>query len=192
MKHIKQQITESIAVKRRMLQDRKLLEQLVGLADAATAVLRKGGRILIAGNGGSAADAQHIAGELVGRFMRERDPWPVLALSTDTSVMTSLGNDYGFREIFARQVRAHGRAGDLFLGISTSGNSPNIVAALRAARRGRLITAGLTGGSGGRMDALCDHLLRAPAQETPRIQEAHILIIHILCGLIEDALTGKS
>jgi D-sedoheptulose 7-phosphate isomerase len=153
--------------------------------------LRGGHKILIAGNGGSAADAQHIAGELVGRFNFDREPLPAVALTTDGSTLTAIGNDYGFDQTFARQVEALGRAGDVLLCISTSGRSRNILAALRAARKGGLATIGLTGGSSGDVDALCDHLIRVPSNRTPFIQQVHITIAHIICALTEEAIFGK-
>lgn len=187
---IERQIRDSIAVKQAVLRNPRLMAQLAAVAARAVAVYRQGGQILLAGNGGSAADAQHIAGELVCRFNFDRPGLPAIALSTDPSVVTSISNDYGYAQIFARQVQALGRKGDMFIGISTSGASPNVLQALRAARKRGLICVGLTGQSGGRMAALCDYCLRAPSRETPRIQEVHGLLAHILCGLIEDALFG--
>ncbi len=154
--------------------------------------MRDGGTLYVMGNGGSAADAQHIAGELVGRFLEEREPIACMALTTDASVMTALLNDYGPEEVFARQVRAHAGAGDVVLGISTSGNSPNILRALEAAAELGALTAGLSGGDGGRMAALCDHCICVPHRHTPRIQEAHQTIIHILCEWIERELKSLS
>lgn len=182
------QIAASIALKRRLLDRPRILTRLAEMAAAATAVFRGGGRLLLAGNGGSAADAQHIAGELVGRFMRERAALPALALSTDTSILTALGNDYAFNIVFARQVAAHGRRGDMLLGISTSGNSANVVEALKTARAMGLITAGLTGRGGGRMAPLCDYCISIPSRDTPRVQESMLLLEHVFCGLIEDAM----
>jgi D-sedoheptulose 7-phosphate isomerase len=147
--------------------------------------LRAGGKLLIAGNGGSAADAQHLAAEFVSRFYFDRPGLAAIALTTDTSALTAIGNDYGFERLFSRQVDALGRAGDVFIGISTSGNSPNVLAALAECRTKRLITVGLTGHSGGKMAALCDHCLRMPSTETPKIQEGHIIVGHIICALVE-------
>jgi D-sedoheptulose 7-phosphate isomerase len=147
--------------------------------------LRAGGKLLIAGNGGSAADAQHLAAEFVSRFYFDRPGLAAIALTTDTSALTAIGNDYGFERLFSRQVDALGRAGDVFIGISTSGNSPNVLAALAECRTKRLITVGLTGRSGGKMAALCDHCLRMPSTETPKIQEGHIIVGHIICALVE-------
>lgn len=158
-------------------------------ADLIASSLGTGGQLLVCGNGGSAADAQHLAAELVGRFLVERQPWPALALSTNTSVVTAIGNDYGFDEVFARQVRAHGHRGDVLLAISTSGSSSNILAAIAAAHERGMSVIGLSGGAGGAMAEHCDVCLTVASSSTPRIQEAHILIAHILCGLVEDALS---
>jgi D-sedoheptulose 7-phosphate isomerase len=165
------------------------------IADVArvfVAALNSDKTLLFAGNGGSAADAQHIAGELVSRFLFDRPGLPAIALSTDTSILTSIGNDYGYDYVFARQVEALGRPGDIFVGISTSGNSPNILAALEAAGKKGLTTVGLTGGKGGKMVGLCDHVLCAPASSTPRIQECHLATYHLLCALVEEAIFGNS
>ena len=155
------------------------------MATACIAALRVGRKILFAGNGGSAADAQHLAGELVSRFNYDRPGLAAFALTTDTSVLTAIGNDYGYERLFARQVEAVGNPGDVFIGISTSGRSPNILKALQAARAKGLVTVGLTGRSGGAMREWCDHCLSSPSDATPRIQEGHIAIGHTLCWLIE-------
>lgn len=147
--------------------------------------------VLFAGNGGSAADAQHLAAELVGRFEREREAWPALALHTNTSVVTAVGNDYGFDTIFSRQVRAHGRAGGVLVVLSTSGQSSNIVTAIEAARERGMTVVALTGRDGGPIAAASDVALNVPVQSTPRIQEAHILIGHVICGLVEERLCAK-
>jgi D-sedoheptulose 7-phosphate isomerase len=168
------------------------LHRTIGrIAQAAEQALRDGGKILIAGNGGSAADAQHIAGEFLSRFMFDRNPLPAIALTTDSSVLTAIGNDYGFEQVFERQVRGLGRRGDLFLAISTSGRSPNIVAGLRAAREAGLVTVGFTGEAGGPMTDLCDICLCAPSASTPLIQQIHIVAAHAICGLVEQALFGR-
>ncbi len=171
-----------------MQDDAALLGALQGAAESCIAALRAGGKVLLAGNGGSAADAQHIAGELVSRFMFDRPGLPGIALTTDTSILTAIGNDYGYERLFSRQVQALGRRGDVFIAYSTSGSSPNIVAALKTAREMGLVTVGFTGNRGGTMNALCEHLLAVPSPETPRIQEGHLVMGHILCGLIESAL----
>ena len=154
--------------------------------------LRRGGKILIAGNGGSAAQAQHMAAELMGRFAFDRQSLPAIALTTDTSVITAIGNDYGFEHIFSRQVQAHGNKGDVFIGFSTSGTSPNILTAFKEARACGLVCIGLTGNRGGPMRELCDYLLEVPSGETPRIQEGHLVLSHRLCELVESALFAPS
>lgn len=155
------------------------------LAEACCASLRAGHKILFAGNGGSAADAQHWAGELVSRFNYDRPGLAAIALTTDTSVLTAIGNDYGYERTFSRQVEALGNAGDVFIGITTSGKSPNILAALDAARAKGLVSAAFTGRSGGVLGRRADHLIRVPADLTPRIQECHEVLGHLLCGYIE-------
>jgi D-sedoheptulose 7-phosphate isomerase len=147
--------------------------------------MQSGNKLLFAGNGGSAADAQHIAGEFVSRFQYDRPGLPAFALTTDTSVLTAIGNDYGYEKLFARQIQAVGKPGDVFFGISTSGRSPNVIAALVEARQLKLITVGLTGRGGFAGNSLCDYEIRAPSDQTPRIQECHIAIAHALCGFVE-------
>jgi D-sedoheptulose 7-phosphate isomerase len=147
-------------------------------------------KILIAGNGGSAADAQHFAGELVSRFYFDRPALAAIALSTDTSILTAIGNDYGFEDVFARQIQALGQKGDVFIAISTSGNSSNILKAIEQAKLKGLTVIGLTGRTGGKMKAMCDICLCAPSDSTPRIQECHLLIEHSLCACIEEKLFG--
>ena len=149
--------------------------------------LKSGHKILVFGNGGSAADAQHIAAEITGRFSRERRGYPAIALTTDTSVLTSVGNDYGFERVYSRQVQALARRGDMVIAISTSGNSPNILEGIRSARAAGASVLGLTGVGGGAMAKLCDILFAVPSKSTPRIQEAHITIGHILCEAIDEA-----
>lgn len=167
---------------------RALFPQIEEAADRVTDCLAKGGTILLCGNGGSAADAQHIAGEFVGRFYKERRPLPALALHTNTTVMTAIGNDYSFDTVYRRQVRAHGRPADLLIGITTSGNSPNILHAAEAARESEMTVIGLTGETGGKLRALCDLCLCVPSSDTPRIQEMHILIGHLICQISEARL----
>lgn len=150
--------------------------------------LRAGGKVMFCGNGGSAADAQHLAAELMGRFLADRAPMASVALTVDSSALTAIGNDYGFDQVFARQIRGLGRAGDVLVGISTSGNSANVVAAFEAARELGVHTVALTGGGGGKMATLADLLINAPSLSTPRIQELHIAIGHTICELVEDAL----
>ena len=152
--------------------------------------LRDGHKVLICGNGGSAADAQHIAGEFVGRFLKERRALPAIALTTDTSILTAIGNDYAFDVIFSRQVEALGAPGDVLIGITTSGNSPDVLRAVEAARRVGLRTIGLTGQSGGKLAPLADVCIRVPTTATPRVQEGHIAIAHVICELVDDAVVG--
>ena len=162
-----------------------LLPQIAAVADLMRDCLNRGNKLLFMGNGGSAADSQHIAAEIVGRYKRERRGLPAIALTTDTSILTSVGNDYGFDFIFSRQVEALCVPGDVVFGISTSGNSANVVRAIEAAKQIGAITVAMSGGSGGKLAALCDHNLVMPSNETPRIQEAHIFIGHMLCELAE-------
>ena len=170
-------------------EDPKLLATIHGIAEVVTAAFRAGNKLLIAGNGGSAADAQHIAGEFLSRLNFDRNPLPAIALTTDSSVVTAIGNDYGFERTFERQVRGLGRPGDIFIAISTSGRSPNIIAGLKAAREAGLITIGLTGNlATGAMQPLCHHWLAAPSGETPLIQQIHIVAAHAVCGLVERSL----
>jgi D-sedoheptulose 7-phosphate isomerase len=175
----------------RAAEDPQLRAVIHAIADAITDVFRAGGKLLIAGNGGSAADAQHIAGEFLSRLNFDRNPLPAVALTTDSSVLTAIGNDYGFDRTFERQVRGLGRKGDAFIAISTSGRSPNIIAALKAAREASLITVGFTGiAADGAMQPFCDHCLAAPSAETPIIQQIHIVAAHAVCGLVERNLFG--
>lgn len=153
--------------------------------------LAAGGKLLIAGNGGSAADAQHIAAELTGRFLRERKPLPALALHANSSALTAIGNDYGYEHVFARELAAHARPGDVFLGISTSGSSKNILRAIEEARQRRVAVIGMTGESGGAMRTACDLCLCVPSQSTARIQEMHITIGHAICELLEEGMTQE-
>lgn len=161
---------------------------LAAMTVAVVTSMRKGGKLLLAGNGGSAGDAQHIAGEFTGRMLYNRDPLPAVALHADTSALTAIANDYGFEHVFERQVAALGREGDVILGLSTSGNSPNVVRALSMARTRGLVTLGFTGAAGGGMAEHTDLLLRAPSNLTPVIQQIHIVAAHILCALVERAM----
>jgi len=169
----------------------RLIEDCVGVvvraAHAIQKALQRGGKILLFGNGGSAADAQHIAAELVGRFARERDPLPAIALTTNASILTAVGNDYGFEQVFARQIRALGRRADVAVAISTTGRSPNVVAGVQSARKLGLTTIALTGGDGNRLAHMVDIALVVPSTNTARIQECHVTLGHILCE-ITDAL----
>lgn len=171
--------------------DPALLKAVNDIAAAATAALRSGGKILIAGNGGSAADAQHIAAEIVGRYKKERAGWPAIALTTDTSALTAISNDYGFEQVFARQVQALGRRGDVFIGMTTSGTSANILAALKTARAQGLVTVGFTGAKGTSLATHCDHVLVAPTDDTPVVQQIHLTAGHAICDAVEQALADK-
>jgi D-sedoheptulose 7-phosphate isomerase len=175
-------IAEHLAVVRQMKDQLGVLE---AIAQAMTATLRSGCKIFWCGNGGSAADSQHLAAEIVGRFRRKRRGLPSVALTTDTSILTAVANDYGYEAVFSRQVEALGVKGDLLVGISTSGDSPNVVAALQIARSMGLCTIGFTGAGGGEIAALADHLFAVASKDTARIQEAHILAGHMLCDWIE-------
>lgn len=188
--YIRKQIERSIEVKQKLLADEDLLELIETIARKAVEVYQNGNKILISGNGGSAADAQHIAGEFVNRFYFDRPGLPAIALTTDTSVLTAVGNDYGYEHLFARQIQANGVAGDMFIGMSTSGNSSNIIRALEECRKKEIVAVGFTGGTGGKMAALCDYCITVPSVETPRIQESHILIGHIICAIVEEQLFG--
>lgn len=166
---------------------RALEPKIARLGERMVETLRAGGKLLICGNGGSAADAQHIAAELVGRFGHARRGLPAIALTTDTSALTSIGNDFGFDRVYARQVEALARPGDMLIGLSTSGNSKNVVEAVRTAQALDVATVGLLGGSGGVLTGMVDEALVAPSSDTPRIQECHILIGHIWCAMIDEA-----
>ena len=189
---IRRQLGETARNLDAMAADQELVSEVSRIASACVAALRNGCKVLFAGNGGSAADAQHLAGELVSRFAYDRPGLPAFALTTDTSVLTAIGNDYGYERVFARQVEAVGMAGDVFFGLSTSGRSPNVLNALDVARSKRLVTVGMTGRGGGHMPGRCDHLLRIPSDVTPRIQEGHIAIGHAICQLIEEALFPRT
>jgi D-sedoheptulose 7-phosphate isomerase len=189
---IRETITAHHSMIEAVLSDNDLMGDIERAVLLIARCLRADGAVLSFGNGGSAADAQHIAAELVGRFALERKGLRAIALTTDASVMTSLTNDYGYEELFARQIEALGRKGDVAVAISTSGNSPNILRAIETARGKEMAVIGLTGGDGGGMRDKCDITLRVPSRETPRIQECHALIYHILCGLVEkEVCAGK-
>lgn len=181
-------IEQSIEVKQLLLADTGLLSLIEKISLQAAQVLQQGGRILLCGNGGSAADAQHIAAELSGRFAFDRAPLDAEALSVNTSYLTAVANDYSFNDIYARLLKAKGRKGDMLIAISTSGNSGNIIHAVEAAASIGMVTVGMTGRSGGKMRDLCQYLINIPSDDTPRIQEAHILVGHIFCQIIEETL----
>jgi len=178
---------ESVRVKQAFLRDN--LETLTQAIDAIVAAFKSGNKLLLFGNGGSAADAQHIAAEFTNRFLIERPPLPALALTTDTSALTAIGNDYDYSQIFVKQLQALGKAGDIALAISTSGNSANVLAAIETCRQLKIATVGLTGGSGGKMVGKVDYLLRASeGKNSPRIQETHILVGHVICDIVDQRL----
>jgi D-sedoheptulose 7-phosphate isomerase len=185
---VRRVVAESIALQERFFAESA--RQIVEVGRRISGCFQSGGKLLVFGNGGSAADAQHFAAELVVRFMRDRAALPAMALTTDSSVLTAGANDNGFESVFRRQVEAHGRPGDVAVGISTSGRSPNVVEALRLARERELITVGLTGGGGGELRGLVHHLVDVPHDDTARIQEVHGMVIHILCQLVEEAGEG--
>jgi D-sedoheptulose 7-phosphate isomerase len=182
------EVAESASVMRQIGDDPALLAMVETVATRCIERLRAGNTLFFAGNGGSAADAQHLATELVNRFAYDRPGLPAFALTTDTSLLTAIGNDYGFDHLFSRQLAGVSRAGDVFFGLSTSGTSPNVIAALRTARERGLVAIGITGLSTGPMDSCCDYVIRIPSRVTPRIQEGTILLGHIICRLIERAL----
>lgn len=190
--YITSQIQETQRVMTAMLADKSLLARVEGAARACVDCLKMGNKVLLVGNGGSAADAQHIAGEFVSRFAFDRPGLPAIALTTDTSILTAIGNDYGYDKLFSRQVQAHARKGDVLIAYSTSGSSLNVIAALQEARKHGVISVGMTGNRGGQMKDLCDHYLDVPSAETPKIQEGHAVLGHILCGLVEIAIFKDS
>lgn len=189
--YISNQVKKSIDVKQKLLDSQELMNLVQEVALKCVEVYKNGNKTLIAGNGGSAADAQHIAGEFVSRFYFDRPGLASIALTTDTSIITAIGNDYGYEKLFSRQVQANGAKGDIFIGISTSGNSANVIEALKECKEKGIITVGLTGEKGGKMSEMCDYCIRVPSNETPRVQEAHILIGHIICAVVEEAIFGK-
>ena len=178
----------SLAVLQSAAKDRALAGVIAAIAQAIESSLRGGGKVLLAGNGGSAADAQHLAAEFLSRFLVNRRPLPAIALTTDTSVLTAIGNDYGFEQVFERQVRGLGRAGDVFVAISTSGSSPNVIRALKAAREMNVVTVGFSSTAETEMRGLCQHFLAVPSSETAIIQQVHMVAGHAICALIERAL----
>lgn len=187
---IKSHITSSFSVLTQMLQDERLLQKIEAVAALCTEAYRRGNKTLFAGNGGSAADAQHFAGEFVSKFYFDRPGLPSVALTTDTSILTAVGNDYGYAKLFSRQLQALGNKGDVFFGISTSGNSENLVEALSVCRKQGIFAVALTGNRDCKMDAY-DLVIKVPSEETPRIQECQTLIGHIICCLVEKNIFGK-
>jgi D-sedoheptulose 7-phosphate isomerase len=185
---IAETLAETAGLLARMAEDVRLCAAAAAAAETVSAALGRGNKLLLCGNGGSAADAQHWAGELVSRFHYDRPGLPAIALTTDSSILTGIGNDYGYERVFARQVEALGIPGDVLFALSTSGRSPNVLAALQAARDRGMVTVGFTGEGGGGMPALCDILLSVPAASTPRIQEGHEVLGHAICALVEATL----
>ncbi|MDE7273387.1 MAG: D-sedoheptulose 7-phosphate isomerase [Lachnospiraceae bacterium] len=189
--YIRENVEESIAAKEKLLRDEALLETVGRVAQLCVDAYQRGNKLLICGNGGSASDALHMAGELVGRYQMERRGISAIVLNANTAVMSAIANDYDYDNVFSKQVAALGNAGDVLLGLSTSGNSVNVVNALQEAKKRHISTVGLTGASGGRMRPDADYLLNVPSYNTPRIQEMHILLIHTICGLIENGLCER-
>ena len=182
--------SDSATVKQRFARDHA--DRIAQVAALMVTAFREGRKVLLFGNGGSATDAAHIAAEFVGRYKRERKPLPAIALATDVAAITCIANDYGFDELFARQVRAHGQKGDIAIAISTSGNSPNVLKGVTAARECGMITVAWTGGTGGKLAGLVDHPFVVPSTVTARIQESHITLGHVLCELVEETLLGTA
>ena len=190
--NVRQLVLNSIETKLKIALNDESMRAIETAGNAVSSALLRGHKILIAGNGGSAADAQHFAAELAGKFMNpDRIPLPAIALTTNTSNLTAIGNDFGYSHVFSRQTRALGAQGDIFVGISTSGNSDNIVSAVLTAKKMGLATIGLLGNNGGVVSGLCDLPIVVPSDNTQNIQEAHIMIIHILCQMVDEAFSGK-
>lgn len=185
---VKQRISDSIAVKQQLVANEKLINKVAALANEIVKCISKGGKLVICGNGGSASDALHFAGEIVGRFIKERKAWPAVVLNADVAAMTAIANDYGYDNVFARQAEGHVKPGDIFVGISTSGNSENVYRAQTKAKELGAITACLVGKDGGKIGREADYSIIVPYPVTARVQECHIMIIHILCELVEEQL----
>jgi D-sedoheptulose 7-phosphate isomerase len=184
--YIRNYISEALSVKEQILSDEFILKNIEKAVLLIEEAYQNGKKILLAGNGGSAADAQHISTELVSRFIKERPALNALALTTNTSILTAIGNDYSYDYIFARQIEAFGNEGDVFIAISTSGNSINIINSINTAKNKGLKVVGLTGSLPSKMDNICDLLIKVPSNKTSIIQETHIMVAHIICGLVED------
>lgn len=189
---IKSILTNSISVKQAVLNDNTLLHTIETVVELIVATFKKGNKVLFCGNGGSAADAQHLAAEFSGRFYTDRAPLPSEALHCNTSFLTAVGNDYGYEFVYSRMMKGIGKQGDMLIGLSTSGNSPNIINAFEVCREMGVMTIGMTGATGGKMRGLSDHLINVPSEDTPRIQESHITIGHIICQLAEERLFSQS
>jgi len=192
MEKIKKIISASIETKQKLLKDEDLLRVIENIVDAITNAFQSGNKVYFCGNGGSAADAQHLAAEFSGRFYIDRKPLPAEALHCNTSFLTAVGNDYSFDVIYSRMIDGIGMPGDVLVGLSTSGNSKNIIKAFESAREKKIVTVGLTGASGGQMKSLSDYLINIPSTDTPRIQETHILAGHIICQLVEEKIFSKA
>jgi len=188
---ITQAIKSTIKTKEKILANKEILNIIDEVAQKIIKAFKNDKKVLLCGNGGSAADAQHIAAELSGKFYLDRNPLFAEALHTNSSFLTAVANDYSFNEVFGRAVKAMGRKGDVLIGISTSGNSLNIIKAIETANKLKMVTVGLTGYDGGKMKNLCKYLIKIPSQDTPRIQEAHILVGHIICELVEKEIFGE-
>jgi len=184
-------ISKSIETKERIKSNAGLLKVIDDVATEIVTCFKNDGQVLWCGNGGSAADAQHLAAELSGRFYFDREPLNSEALHVNTSYITAVANDYSYDQVYERLIRAKGRKGDVLIGLSTSGNSGNVIKALEVAKQKGLITIGMTGESGGKMKSLCDYLINVPSNDTPRIQESHIMIGHIICEMVEEKLFKK-
>jgi D-sedoheptulose 7-phosphate isomerase len=186
--YIESYIQDSIKTKELILNNKDIVDSIKLIASKVTETYRSGKKVLLAGNGGSAADSQHIAGEFVCKFYKERTPLSAFALTVDTSVITSISNDFGYEQVFARQIKANGQKGDIFIALSTSGASPNILAAIVEANAQGLVTVGLTGAKQSQMNEICDVCINVPSEDTPKVQESHIMIGHIICALVEKNL----
>ena len=188
---IQRYVKDSTASLSKMSSDTQLMSEVTNIADECVSRLQKGKKLLFAGNGGSAADCQHMAGEYVSRFLFDRDGLPAIALTTDSSILTAIGNDYGFENLFSRQVEALGASGDLLFCYSTSGNSENILKAIEAAKKMDICVAGMTGFNKGKMDDMCDYLIQIPSSHTPYIQEGHLIAGHAICCAVEQQIFNQ-
>ena len=185
---IKNRIQDSIDVKLRLLDNEEILKNVDSLSNAIVNSIKNGNKIILCGNGGSASDALHFAGEIVGRFQKERSPWPAIVLNSDVATLTAIANDYGYDDVFARQVEGHIRPGDIFIGISTSGNSENVYRAVKVAKGKGAMTAALLGKDGGKIGNMVDYPIVIPSHITARVQECHIVLIHIMCEIAEEQI----
>ena len=191
IENIKQSINESISVKNKILNNLLIVSEIEKIALATIQAYKNGKKTIFAGNGGSAGDSQHLAGELVSRFYFDRPALGSIALTTDTSILTAIGNDYGYEQVFSRQIEANGNSGDIFFAISTSGNSKNIIRAVKVAQKKNILVVGFTGENGGELANLSDFTIKVPSNSTPRIQESHILIGHIIAEIVEKNIFAK-